>query len=152
MRSIAIFVLALVACVCSEGGPLGVREADVGNEPVESGRRVEIGQEFMLKVHEIVVVEDTHVSIFFDGVTEDSRCPTGVDCFWEGNSAVRLELSSQIGEVAPQTHVLNTAVEPRSAALMDITVRLVEVAPYPRYGDPPIDPASYVVTLVASRP
>ena len=26
-------------------------------------------------------------------VTEDSRCPEGVDCFWAGNARLKIELS-----------------------------------------------------------
>jgi len=65
--------------------------------------------------------------------------------------AVRLEFSSQIAEFAPQARVLNTSLEPRSVSMLGVTVRLVDVAPYPKASGPPIDPGSYVVKLVASR-
>jgi hypothetical protein len=146
MRSIGIFALALAAVGCMGDGSLGVRDEDVGNV-----RRVAIGEEFTMTVHEVVVVDDTHLLISFDGVTEDSRCPTDVQCPWEGNAAVRLELSSEIAEFAPQPRVLNTSLEPRSTDFMGLTIRLVDVAPYPSTAGQPIDPESYVVKLVVTR-
>jgi hypothetical protein len=146
MRSIRIFALALAAVGCVGDGSVGVRDEDVGNV-----RRVAIGEEFTMTVHEVVVVDDTHLLISFDGVTEDSRCPTDVQCPWEGNAAVRFELSSEIAEFAPQPRVLNTSLEPRSTDFMGLTIRLVDVAPYPSAAGQPIDPESYVVKLVVTR-
>jgi hypothetical protein len=34
---------------------------------------------------------ENHVYICLDSVLNDSRCPTGVYCFWEGNAEVRLK-------------------------------------------------------------
>ena len=146
MKSTWIFALALAAVGCMGDGSLGVGDEDVGNV-----RRVAIGEEFTMTVHEVVVVDDTHVLISFDAVTEDSRCPTDVQCPWEGNAAVRLELSSQIAEFAPQPRTLNTSLEPQSTDFMGLTIRLVDVAPYPSTAGQPIDPESYVVKLVVTR-
>jgi hypothetical protein len=142
----AVVVAATLTAACAGDGSVGVRDQGAGTE-----RRVEFDREFTMAVNEIVVVDDTPVLIFFDRVDGDSRCPTGVTCVWEGNAEVRLEFSSQIAEFAPQARVLNTSLEPRSVSVLGVTVRLVDVAPYPQASGPPIDPASYVVRLIASR-
>ena len=146
MRFAAILLAVLVAADCAEDGTVIIRNQRVGTE-----REVAFDTEFTLSVHDMVVVHGTNVLIFFESVTEDSRCPTGVQCPWEGNAAVRLELSSQMAEFAPQPRVLNTAVEPRATDFMEINIRLVEVTPYPNAAGPPIDPASYVVKLIVTK-
>ena len=145
MRSATILVAALVATACVEDGTVIIRDQGVG-----ANREVALDSEFTMAVHDMLVVDGTNVLIFFDSVTEDSRCPTNVQCPREGNAGVRLELSSQIAEFAPQPRVLNTAVEPRATDFMGLTIRLVEVMPYPNAAGP-IDPASYVVKLIVTR-
>jgi hypothetical protein len=36
----------------------------------------------------------THTYICLDSVVNDSRCPEGVECFWEGNAAARFKFVS----------------------------------------------------------
>lgn len=146
MRYATILVAALVATACVEDGTVIIRD-----QGVEADREVALDSEFTMAVHDMLVVDGTNVLIFFESVTEDSRCPTGVQCPWEGNAGVRLELSSQIAEFAPQPRVLNTASEPRATDFMGLKIRLVKVMPYPNAVGPPIEPASYVVKLIVTR-
>ncbi|CAN5874650.1 hypothetical protein BH20GEM1_BH20GEM1_05050 [soil metagenome] len=147
MRYVKVLVAALVATACVEDGTVIIRDQSIGTD-----REVAFDSEFTMAVHDMLAVAGTNVLIFFESVTQDSRCPTGVQCPWEGNAGVRLELSSQIAEFAPQPRVLNTAIEPRATDFMGLNIRLVEVMPYPSASGPPIDPASYVVKLIVTRP
>jgi hypothetical protein len=142
-RSLVIALAALTACAHED--TLGT------NDDVRTQRDVVMDQEFTMAVGDMVRVEGTHVLVFFDAVTEDSRCPTGVQCPWEGDAAVLLELSADNAEFAPQPRTLHTALEPRAVEFLGVTIRLVEVAPYPNSAGPPIDPASYTVRLIATR-
>jgi hypothetical protein len=54
-----------------------------------------------------VVVDDTFTIVFHD-VAEDSRCPTDVECVWQGNAAVVLKLTA--GSGAAFTITLTTGV------------------------------------------
>ena len=146
MRWSFLVLLVWAAIACYGDGSTGVREGTTGLE-IE----VSQGDVFTLAPGETAHVGGTEVLIHFDRVTEDSRCPTDVQCPWQGNAAVRLELSSRIAEFAPQPVVLNTGIEPRERAMLGITVRLVDVDPYPRAADPPIDPARYRVELTVTR-
>lgn len=146
MRRAAILLAALVAAACVEDGTVIVPDPEI-----RADRRAPVDSEFTMAVHEMVMIEGTNALVFFEGVTEDSRCPTGVQCPWEGNAAVRLELSSQIAEFAPQPRILNTTVEPHTTDFLGLTIRLVEVMPYPNAAGPPIDPASYTVRLIVTR-
>jgi len=61
-------------------------------------------------------------------VLEDSRCPEGVTCIWEGRVLLRTTLESGLGT---SSHVF-TLGEPVTTEAEEIT--LIEVTPYPREG------------------
>lgn len=136
--------LLLAMAACAHEDTLGT------NDEVTVERDVVLDQEFTMEVGDMVRVEGTHLLIHFLSVPEDSRCPTGVTCVWEGDAEVLLELSSDNAEFAPQQRTLHTSLEPRSVSFMGVVIRLVEVAPYPSANER-IDPASYTVRLIATR-
>ena len=96
------------------------------------------------------VNDDLRVS--FAELLEDSRCPKSVVCAWQGNGAVRLEITTGSGV---QTVTLNTAGNagfPRQATAAGYTFTLVELDP-PRETKDPIPPAQYRATIrVTSAP
>jgi len=82
--------------------------------------------------------------VWFIRVSEDSRCPTDVQCVWAGNGVVDLAIRGSLGDVE---HVrLNTLEEPRSLTRHGLEIRLMELLPYP-VSTGSIDPADYVVEL-----
>ena len=71
------------------------------------------------------------LTIRFTSVLEDSRCPTGVQCAWEGNAEIMLELSG--GDL--ETVHLNTGPQfPRTEIYNGYTITLQELKPYPTEG------------------
>jgi hypothetical protein len=88
--------------------------------------------------------------IGFQGVEEDSRCPTDVTCVWEGNARVAASVGPGAGQAGP-THqlILNTAVEPKSGEARGVRVTLLEVRPEP-VSTGQIPPEDYRVTLALS--
>lgn len=71
---------------------------------------------------------------------QDSRCPHGVQCFWEGQVTARIEASrsDSTSEAAEQVElVLRAGVEPEVEAAVGHAFRLLRVAPYPREGVTP---------------
>jgi hypothetical protein len=84
-------------------------------------------------------------TIRFVGVLEDSRCPIGVNCVWEGDAVARLELTDDAGAAAIDLH---THPEREQARVhRGVRVRLVQLAPAPR-ADRRLDPDDYVATLI----
>lgn len=83
------------------------------------------------------------ITIGFNGVPADSRCPTGVQCVWEGNAEVVLTLG---GGEDIESASLNTTVEPRAVEFAGYEVHLRGVAPHPTQGGV-IDPDDYLVQL-----
>lgn len=64
----------------------------------------------------------------------DSRCPLGVQCVWEGQAVVTLEVSGD--EVVPERVelTLRAGVEAAARAVAGRELRLLGVDPYPREG------------------
>ena len=113
-------------------------------QPVYAGQP--FGQPFQLGVGQSIQLGDNELTLGCDGIPSDSRCPQGVWCFWEGDATANLWL--QVPGEARQDFALHTAaIYDRSLELGAYTVTLQLVSPYPII-DVPIDPGSYVVTLV----
>ncbi len=94
-------------------------------------------------------VPESEVVITFETVAEDSRCPTGVQCVWEGDAAVRLRVEG--GETPAATYTLHTNHRfEGEAAHGTIRIRLVAVTPHPAV-DAPVKAEDYRVTLGVDR-
>ena len=107
-----------------------------------------LGQEFSLRAGRKISLTDTKLKIRFVSVIEDSRCPQGVNCVWQGNAKARFELSGI--KSRPFTVRLNTGMEPKEIEYSGYTVRLVGITPQPKSGER-INPRDYEATLVVSR-
>ncbi len=104
------------------------------------------GEPFELKANETRTLADENLRVRFDGVTEDSRCPIGVQCVWEGDAAVELTLEKP--PTAADTRVLHTAGRfNRETDYAGLVIRLVDLEPRPREGAS-IAPEDYRVRLV----
>ncbi len=83
------------------------------------------------------------LTIRFNSVLEDSRCPTGVQCAWEGNAEILLELS---GGSLETVHLNTGAQFPRTEIYNGYTVTLQDLKPYPTEGIH-IDESRYTAIL-----
>jgi hypothetical protein len=100
------------------------------------------GALFTLHVGETRVVEG--LTVGFNGVLADSRCPRDVVCIWEGNAEAQIAAAAPGHD--PATLVLNTS--PMFATGDKIQLLLLEPYPFSQY---PPAPEDYVVTLIVSR-
>lgn len=88
------------------------------------------------------------LTVGFDAVVSDGRCPIGLLCFWEGDAACTLW--AQAGDSDRADLRLHTsAYFDRSATYAGRTITLQSLNPYPVY-ERPTDPGDYVVTLDVS--
>lgn len=62
------------------------------------------------------------LTIKFEKIIEDSRCPPNARCIWAGNARIRLAVSK--GKMAPKYVELNTGEDPRSVKLYGYTIKL----------------------------
>lgn len=130
---------ALAACG-SQDAPSAV---EAGSVRAAAAKTVSLDQPFEIKVGKTVQVAGEGLSISFEGVPSDSRCPVGVQCVWAGNAVVQLVLSKD-GKAAGVE--LNTGLEPRSATYLNYEVELLGLAPEATQGG--LSQNQYVATLV----
>lgn len=117
-------------------------------QPASDVKRVALSQEFEIKVGETVSIENKGLQISFRTVAEDSRCPEGMGCVWQGNAKIVLTLS-QAGR-RPANINLNTTLEPKHKLYDGYDLKLVRLNPYPKK-DVRIEKGDYVATLVVSK-
>lgn len=85
----------------------------------------------------------------FASVADDSRCPVGVNCIWEGDAEVRLAVRAGGGREAEVT--LHTSDRfGREARHVGHVFKLVALAPHPQ-AETKINPADYVLTLTVTK-
>ncbi|MFC1967920.1 hypothetical protein ACFLVX_00820 [Chloroflexota bacterium] len=60
-----------------------------------SNDEVSLGQELSLQIAESASIKGEELQIRFLEVTEDSRCPMGVTCIWEGRVSCLVEITYQ---------------------------------------------------------
>jgi len=113
-----------------------------------------LDEPFALPAGESVMVAGTELRLTFTQVTEDSRCPTDVDCVWAGRAVVEMEV--QLGAAAAQTIIFDT--DTSGAELLNTvqvngyTIHLQSLDPYPQTADAPIPFADYQAIIVVSQP
>jgi len=79
---------------------------------------------------------DSDLRVSFAQVVADSRCPASVVCAWQGNGAIRLDVTTSGGS---QSITLNTAGGtgfPTEASTGGYTFALVELEPQRKTPDP----------------
>src|SRR5215216_645011 len=103
-----------------------------------------LGVEFSLRVGQQAHIKSEGLKISFSSVTEDSRCPVGVDCVWAGNAAVAVKLSKAKGDSASVN--LNTNLDPKERSYEQYVITLTKLSPYPKK-DSSIKKKDYVATF-----
>lgn len=89
-----------------------------------AGSTVAAGKTFSLTPGQQVAVADAG-TLRYVALTNDSRCPPGVQCVWAGDATLAFEWSAADGR--RQSFALHTGLEPRSQSLGTGTLRLVSV-------------------------
>ena len=87
------------------------------------------------------------ISITMVSVVEDSRCPTEVDCVWEGDANVRF--SFKTGANAHEIN-LHTTLNPKDTTIGKFNISLQRLDPHPANTDA-IPQNAYKATIVVSK-
>ncbi len=103
----------------------------------------ELGEVFDLAFGQSTQIHNENLSIKFLEVAEDSRCPTSVECVWEGNAGILLLISQD-------TVSLNTTLEPKEIDIGSYVIELISVSPYPETTEP-INKEDYTIELVVTK-
>jgi hypothetical protein len=127
------------------------------DKPTEPAQ-VKLGESFTLTAGKTVEIEGEDLSLTFRSVLSDSRCPFGVECFWQGVAEIEIKLRSKTGDSALVTlGVLGgtryNAENPYFVDTMGYRLSLLRLDPYPeptglsRLTTPPQPLTEYQATL-----
>jgi len=72
---------------------IGMNLVYVSELETELLKTVDLGQEFSLHISESASIRGEELQVKFLEITEDSRCPTGVVCVWEGRVSGLVEIT-----------------------------------------------------------
>lgn len=86
------------------------------------------GREVTLEMGKVYAAENRDLTIKIESI-QDSRCPVGVYCFWQGEASVHLEV---IQNEHWKIH-LSTFLHPADT-INNFIFKLIDVVPYPVYG------------------
>lgn len=133
LRPRLAFLFALLMAACSSGG--------VSLEPA-------LDQPLNLKIGETVLLSTEGLQLRLNAVTEDSRCPSDVQCVTAGTASIALMIS----RTGTTQQVLMLSIpSPDSENYAGFEIRFLDLSPYP-ISTQVIDPENYVASLVVSRP
>ncbi len=117
-----------------------------GNPPPKSVT-AELGAEFTLSAGSAAHLDDDRLVVLLHEVSEDSRCPADVECYWEGDATVVATVTAANVE---SHHELHSNRRFTTAVTVDgYLIELKAVHPSASTRDIPAD--AYRVDLVATR-
>jgi hypothetical protein len=113
-----------------------------------TGPTVSLDARFTLAPGETAAVQGRGVTLRFEGVTGDSRCPGDAVCITGGDAIVKVTASGDGSSLSLDLHTGDSSRA--SVTYGSVKVSLVELQPYPFSSRPPIVPGDYRATLVVS--
>ena len=134
MRTLVVAAALVLAACANAQDPAGTPEAVLA----------EVGEEFVVAVGGEARLPDG-LTVTLVAVAGDSRCPSDVECPWEGSVEVRLRVT-----VDGETHDVALGTFQEEAAVSRYVVSLVEVAPEP-VSTRAIAQGEYRITLRVER-
>lgn len=90
------------------------------------------------------------LSITFRDVVEDSRCPTGAVCVWEGQARVQLDVQSEDGSQSIELVFQASRSSFDRDTVGSYAISLMEVSPHPREGQT-IEKRDYRIRLMVEE-
>lgn len=133
MRTVGIvFALLVLACHSSPTDPGPGRDATI---VVQFGNSSQVNSDLRVSFAQLV---------------EDSRCPASVACVWQGNGAIRLDITTASGAQSVKLNTAGGASFPREASVAGYTFTLVQLDPQRRTPDP-IPVQQYLATIRVTR-
>ncbi len=100
----------------------------------KEGDEDQFGQTIILKIEDHAEISED-LKVTFKDLLEDSRCPEGVECVWEGQAKVTLSIAEEDNPVSDLELILRAGkAELAKDTLHEYIYTLLEVRPYPKDG------------------
>ena len=88
--------------------------------------------------------------VTFGQVVDDSRCPASVTCVWQGNGAIRLDITTGRGAQSVTLNTAGASTFPREASAAGYTFTLLQLDPQRQTTDA-IPSQQYRATIRVTR-
>lgn len=98
-------------------------------EAIQNRIPIFLDKEFTLKVGQTGFFELQKISITFNNVISDSRCPSDVVCIWAGD--VQIDVSIKIQELEPINIIMTDNKDRNHYEFFGLDLILLKVEPYP---------------------
>ncbi|MTI30941.1 hypothetical protein [Xanthovirga aplysinae] len=109
----------------------------------------EFDHPFKIKIEETRINEGSELSISFDQVLEDSRCPANVRCIWAGNAKVKLWFNNGTKEIPFNLNTHRGEGFRQDTIIDNIYIKLLGLSPYP--GTPEYEMEAFQAELLVER-
>jgi hypothetical protein len=137
VKRLPLLALGLVAALLPLGGCVSTSEIQAG-----------LGRTFEVPIHGQAVLPSENLSLTFQQVGKDSRCPRGVQCVTAGEAVFTLRFTR--GSAAAEVTFTGLGADPATAAFLDYSINAT-LLPYPEQAGG-IPPEDYSVRLTVTRP
>ncbi|MCK4661629.1 MAG: hypothetical protein KAT68_02085 [Bacteroidales bacterium] len=103
-----------------------------------------------LKYGQTVQIIDENILLKFNDVNEESRCPSGSQCIWQGQATVTIEIKNQeeIEYISLTLRAGNDIIN--IGEYENYSIKLIKVAPYPEAGIE-IDYDNYIIKIIINK-
>jgi predicted RecB family nuclease len=111
---------------------------------------VNLGSQFDLKEGQVALIASEKIKIKFLKVEEDSRCPSGIQCVWQGQVKIAVNVVKNERDLGEFNLISRVGEEDLAVKTFDgYSIRLIEVAPEPKKNQR-LKTSDYIVTLITS--
>ena len=96
----------------------------------------ELNTEFELKINQTANIESENIKIKFLDILEDSRCPSDVQCVWQGQARVLVNVEKNGQDLGD--FILIDLADKEDLRIKDFngyTIKLLKVMPYPKINE-----------------
>ena len=134
MKNILGILLIVFIYSCSKGDNSSISQYDLKvnkNIFLDNGKCLEI----IDKEYEICLIS-----------INDSRCPSGGECVWEGDAVVEFNFKSKLENKSFSLHT-NDELQ-QDTIINNLKIKLLNVLPYPTLNNHPINQSDYSAELI----
>lgn len=110
----------------------------------------DLGKPFEIKMGETYTMPDAKLRITFVQVSQESRCPQGVQCIRAGDATAVFDVEPEGGE--PQTISLTFLDKPVQQKVGENTISISKLDPLPTAKNPQPDQSKYAATIEVIGP
>jgi hypothetical protein len=112
---------------------------------------VDLDDPFQLKINQVGLIKSENVKIVFVNITEDSRCPSDVECVWEGQATILINIIKNKQVLGEFNLTSREGFDELAIKEYDgYSIELMIVEPYP-ISTQKIDRSEYTATFIVTK-